>query len=459
MLHYFDLWGYQLKAIEFIKNNPYCALWIDMGLGKTCCTLTAFLELRAEFEVANLLVVAPLGVAEKVWNDQIDEWSHLNHLKATRVLGSALKRWEMMNQAADIHVINRDNVQWLEAQFYEGTRLIRDWPWDMVVLDESHSFKSQSSERFKSIAKLRPHFKRCVELTGTPSPKDYEDLWAQFFILDLGKRLYPAKEQFKSRWCEAAEYGVVLREFAKPQIEKRIYDITLTLLTEDYLDLPPVIENPVRVKLSRLEQNVYDTMEHKFLVDLNERRISAVNAGVLWGKLLQLANGAIYYEENKWVEFHRHKIDRLFELLEGISGPVLIAYSFKHDLERLLKAMPKFCGKRKTFAVLKKSIDESNWNLGLTDYLLLHPASGGEGRNLHLSGSETIIWFGLTPNLGHYQQLNGRLTGGQRRVGKNIIVHYLLADDTVDVDAKALLESKDGSQLGLMRALAHRAKR
>lgn len=451
-----DAHGYQIRAKDFIKSRRQCALFVDVGLGKTAPTLTAFSELRESFDVNKCLVIGPLRVARSVWSTEINTWAHLSHLRIQTIVGTEAQRWLALNTDADIHTINRENVQWLEAQYLDNKKLIRPWPWDMVVLDESHSFKSQSSERWKSMRNLRKYITRIVELTGTPIPNGYLDLWAQIYLLDGGKRLYKTEEAFKGRWFEqAGEYGSQIKEFAAPQIQKRIRKIVLTLMTDDYMKLPPVIFNPIRVTLAPKEFNQYKKMERDLLIKVDLKTISAVNAGVLMGKCLQLANGAVFYDrERNWVEFHNEKIKALVELIENTKGPVMIAYAFTHDKARLKIALQKFCGRERTWDVLKGQDSEDRWNAGQIEFLLIHPQSGGEGSNLYKNGCQTIIWFGLTPNLMHWDQLNGRLTGGQRRVGKNIVVHYIVAEGTKDMAMWDLLQVKDGSQTGLKRALA-----
>lgn len=457
-----NLYAYQHRAVEFIKTNPYCALWVDVGLGKTPTALTAYLDLRSTFDARRVLVVGPLRVARKVWPDEIGKWSHLDGLTYSRIIGTPMQRWESMKRQTDLHVINRENLEWLMAQFIVNKKQIAPWPWDMVILDESHSFKSQSSHRFKAARKMRRLAERVVELTGTPSPNGYKDLWAQMFLLDRGVRLGATEDAFLKRWFDEPEYGrgnPTLKQGADVEIQQAVSDLVLTLRAEDYLDLPPVIENPIRVELAPSVLKEYKRLERQYLAEFGGRQITAVNAGVCAGKLLQLANGAIYHDrKGNWTHVHDAKIEALLELLESLEGKkVLIAYGFKHDKQRIGEALTRFCGKDKTWEALTDEASEDRWNAGKIDYLLLHPDSGGEGTNLHSNGAEDIVWFGWTNNLMQYEQVNGRLFGGHRRVGKNGVIHQITADNTVDDDLRDLITRKGFSQDGLKAALVRLA--
>jgi SNF2 family DNA or RNA helicase len=455
-----DLRPYQHRAVEWIKSHDNCALWLDMGLGKTTSTLTAYADLLASFDVRRALVIAPLRVARRVWTDEIAEWSHLNHITASRAIGPAAKRWLALKRPADIHLINRENVQWLEAQIIQGKKQVRRWPWDLVILDESQSFRSQSSGRFKALRKLRKLIPRMIQLTGTPSPNGYKNLWAQMYLLDQGQRLGGTEEAYHNRWFDneqaypgSLERRRVLKPGAKEEIEARLSDIVIAMKADDYLDLPPVRYNVVKVDLSESERKTYKRLEREALAEVRSKTITAVNAGVAFGKLLQLANGAIYYEDKRWVEFHREKLDALVELVDGIDTPIIVCYAFKHDLARILEAL-KVTGKRIETAEDDASFDR--WDKGEVDVIVLHPASAGHGLNMQHAGSRDIIWFGLTADLEMYDQANARLIGGHRR-REGITIHLILTAGTKDEDARRLLESKDDVQVGLMRAIARLA--
>lgn len=451
-----DLRPYQTRAVDWIKNHEHCALFLDMGLGKSVSTLTAYADLLQSFDARRALVIAPLRVARRVWTDEIQNWSHLNHITASRAIGPAPKRWLALKRPADIHLINRENVQWLESQIIQGKKQVRHWPWDLVILDESQSFRSQSSNRFKAMRRLRKLIPRMVQLTGTPSPNGYKNLWAQMYLLDQGQRLGGTEEAYHNRWFNNdkipnSEFRqLTLKDGAKAEIEERISDIVLAMRADDYLDLPPVRYNVVKVDLSESEMKTYKRLEREALAEVRKKTITAVNAGVAFGKLLQLANGAIYYEDKKWVEFHREKLDALVELVDGIDTPIVVCYAFKHDLARMLDAL-KVTGKRVETAEDDSTFDR--WDNGEVDVLILHPASAGHGLNLQHAGSKDIVWFGLTADLELYDQANARLIGGHRR-REGISIHLILAAGTKDEYARSLLENKDRDQVDLMRAIA-----
>lgn len=462
MLSRADLYPYQNRAVDFIKAHPFCALWVDVGLGKSCTALTAFDDLRSEFESRRVLIVGPLRVARKVWPDEIANWAHLNHLTYSRILGDPQQRWSSLKKPADVALVNRENFEWLMAQFIVGKKQVMRWPWDLVILDESHNYKSQSSFRWKAARKARRLCQRMVHLTGTPVPNGYADLWSQAFLLDYGQRLGSTEEAFLDRWFDApgyGEFGYTIKRGAAEEIQALLGDVVLTLRESDYLDLPPVLLNPVKVELPPAALKEYKRLEREYLAEFGGRTITAVNAGVCAGKLLQLANGAVYHDrKGSWTHVHDTKLDALVELLESLEGKkVLIAYGYKHDRERIGQALTKFCGKSKRWEALTDDASENRWNRGETDYLLLHPAGGGEGSNLHGSGAEDIIWFGLTSSLGHWVQLNARLFGGHRRKGKKGVIHTIEAEDTADEDMAALIRMKDFTQDDLKAALVRRA--
>jgi len=465
MLDRGDLRNYQGRIVQHIKDNPNCALFVDMGLGKTVSTLTAISDLMDDFEVAKTLVVAPKRVARKTWPDEIKEWAHVNHLTVSIVIGTEKQRLAALDKDADIHVINRENCLWLFEQFVRGTgkkqKLIRPWPFDTVVLDEAQSFKSQKSQRWKAMRKLRKFYDRCIQLSGTPAPNGLGDLWAQFALLDRGERLGFTEKAFKNRWWNApSRYDPGSKwELKGPWAKKEIYgaigDITISMDAEDYLELPPVMYNPVRVELTRKQQEIYEEMSREFCLDIQGEEITAVNAGVLAGKLLQLANGAIYYgDKGEYKEFHSHKLEATMELLDDINAPVILGYNYKSDLARLMKVLKPWAKKEgKRVVVYDTEQDEIDWNNGEIDVLLMHPASGGHGLNLHKCDCETIILYGLNWSLELYQQLNARLAGGHRRIGKNVIIHHIITDNTIDVEVLKRLEEKDCTQSELTAAV------
>lgn len=473
---------YQNRAVDFLKSALPIgnkALWADMGLGKTVCALTAFRDLICTFDARRALVVAPLRVARRVWSAEVEQWAHLKGLKVVFIGGTAAERIAALNTPADIHTIGRENCMWLEQQFIVNKKQIRPWKWDTLILDESQSFKSISAQRFRVIRKLRKLCQRVWELTGTCAPNGYADLHSQIFLLDNGQRLGATQLDFRKRWFtppgfyEFSKWAI--KDDARESIHAALKDIVFTLRAEDYLDLPPVVFNAVKVTLDKPTMKRYKQMERDALLKFEELDITvkAVNAGVLWNKLLQMANGAVYtgaadrefspthaawMDETHptvkpWQLIHDAKLDALEEVLDGIHGPVMIAYNFVSDLERISRWMDD---RVMRWAQLKSDKSFDAWRNGEIDYGLIHPASAGHGLNdLYKSGCTNIIWFGFTNNLEHYQQLNARLTGGHRRVGKTIVIHHLIAEDTIDTEAAALLGSKDRDQRGLVAALAH----
>lgn len=461
MLQRSDLYAYQSHAVDFIKSNKNAALWVDMGLGKTASTLTAFSDLQDSMHAHKMLVVAPKRVARKVWSDEVNTWEHLKHLRVSRIVGDARECFEALKAPADVYTIGRDRVAWLHAQFIQDNKQVTEWPWDMVALDEAQSFASQSSQRWKAVADLRvkTRFPRLVELSGTPMPNGYEKLWSQLWLLDRGSRLGSSQKAMKERWF-TPPVGMFLKWKIKPgadrEIQSRLKDIVLALREQDYLDLPPVVDNFIRCQLSPAAMSTYKKMEREFITEVAGKRLTAVNAGVLDGKLLQLANGAVYHEAKKWVPFHDAKLEALEETLEGIAGKALICYGFNHDRERILGVLERLSKTEgKTYRLLNSDADFQEWADGKIDWGLLHPASAGHGLNdVYKAGAEDLIWFGLTNNLEFYEQACARLTGGHRRAGKNIRIHHIVADGTRDDAYVALIKRKALDQDNLMASLA-----
>jgi SNF2 family DNA or RNA helicase len=458
--------GYQDRIVQHEKDNPNCAAWVDMGLGKTVSTLTAFSDMQESFDAHKALMIAPLRVARKTWDDEIQEWEHLQHLRTSHILGSEKQRLAGIEKKnADIYMINRENVAWLKAQFVKGTgkkqRLIRPWPWDTVIVDESSSFKSAKSERWKALRSLRKLYDRCIELTGTPAPNGYADLWAQMNLLDRGERLGYDQKSFYSRWFDPpdrwdpASNKYTMKDFAKKQIQEKIADIVISMKAEDYLDLPPVMRNKVPVYLTPKQLDEYRRMQKTFVMEIAGKRVTAMNMGVLTGKLLQLANGAIYTGANKAYEiFHDAKIRELMDVLDQSYGPVLVTAWYQSDMERVREAVKHWCkANHKTWDLLTDEASEDRWNIGMTDVLILHPASAGHGLNLHKNDCETIIWYGLTWSLELYQQLNARIAGGHRRIGKNVVIHHILAEGTIDEYVWNVIQDKDATQEDLLQAM------
>ena len=437
--------NYQSFATKFILQNPVSALFLDMGLGKTVTTLTAINEMCCDsFTVSRVLVIAPLRVATDTWPEEIKKWEHLKHLTFSVAVGTERERRAALLQKASIYIINRENVSWL----IEESGLPFDY--DMVVIDELSSFKSYRAKRFKSLLKVRPGVQRIVGLTGTPSSNGLMDLWAEFRLLDLGKRLGRYISYYRQFYfAPDKRNGMTVFSYkplpgAEEAIYKRIGDITISMKAEDYLDMPECIYNEVKVKLSDNERKIYNTLKKDLIVSVGDDEIDASNAAVLSNKLSQLANGAIYSDDKKPVRIHDRKLDALEDIIEAANGkPILVAYWFRHDLERI----------KKRFKVreIKTSNDISDWNSGNIPVAVIHPASAGHGLNLQ-SGGSTLVWFGITWSLELYQQTIARLwRRGQK--SKTVIIHHIIAENTIDETIMKALQKKDKAQSALINAV------
>lgn len=449
--------AYQAHCIQKIIEIRKLGLFLDMGLGKTVTTLTAVKELKYNrFEVRKVLVIAPKKVAEGTWTKEKDKWDHTRMLRVSQVLGSQAKRIRALNTPADLYVINRENVAWL-VDYYRNA-----WPFDMVVVDESSSFKSHKSKRFKALASVGGHIGRMVELTGTPSPNGLNDLWSQVFLLDGGERLGRRYTQFRERYFDPGDRGnnVIYNYRAKPGSEEsileKISDICISMKAEDYLQLPDVTYHQVPVTLDAKAEKAYREMERKMVLDLpeDEEQISVASAAALSNKLLQLANGALYDDGHGVHEVHGCKIEAFLELIESLQGkPALVFYNFQHDRERILGALGK-SGLR--IRELKTTEDEDAWNRREVDVLLTHPASSAYGLNLQQGGNH-VVWFGLTWNYELYTQANKRLhRQGQQ---EKVIIHHLVCAGTRDEDVMKALERKEDVQEWVMQSLKARIKK
>jgi SNF2 family DNA or RNA helicase len=425
-----------------------------MGLGKTVTTLTAIDNLFFLGEVNKVLVIAPLRVAEDTWTTEVAKWEHLSHLRISKVLGNPKQRINSMNKKADIYVTNRENVEWLVKNYFNN------WPFDMVVIDELSSFKSSKAIRFRSLKKVRPHFKRIVGLTGTPAPNSLIDLWPQIYLLDGGKRLGKTITGFKDQYFNPGRrngYTVFdwkLKEGAEDAIHEKIGDICISMMVKDYLNIPERVDNIININLSKDAIEKYKQLERDLVLKLGEDDITASNAAVLTNKLLQMSNGAIYSEDKSVIEIHEEKLKALLEIIEAANGkPVLVFYSFKHDFDRIMS----FLKSKKLKAIgLNESNDIKKWNNGEIPILLIHPASAGHGLNLQYGGN-IIVWFGLTWSLELYQQANARLhRQGQK---ESVIVHHLVSKGTVDEDVMRALVNKEINQNMLLEAVKARIKK
>ena len=420
------------------------------GLGKTVITMTAIEELIYDrFEVQRVLVIAPKRVAEDTWTREAEKWDHL-HLTISPVLGSARERTAALDRQADLYVIGRDNVIWL-IELLQKRR--NGWPFDMIVIDELSSFKNPQAKRFRALRKALPCTRRVVGLTGTPSPNGLMDLWAEIYLLDQGERLGRTISWYREEFFRPGMrngytvYKWEPRKGAQQQIEKRISDICVSMSAADYLQLPERIDNVIPVRLTDPVKQLYDQMESDQLLQLGEdETVVALNAAAVMSKLLQIANGSVYMETGEAVRIHERKAEALAEIADTTAEPVLVFYSFRHDLETIRKWIPD----AKT---LQGPEDIAAWNRGEIRVLLAHPASVGYGLNLQ-DGGHVIVWYGLTWSLELYQQANARLhRQGQE---KPVIVHHLIAEGTVDEQVMKALQEKDASQAALLAALKER---
>lgn len=436
--------SYQEYAIRYIETHPISALLIDMGLGKTSITLTAIHNLLFDsFEVCKVLVIAPLRVAKNTWTDEIKKWEHLSTLTYSLIVGNENERLSALNEQTDIYIINRENVDWLVNK--SGYK----FDFDMVVIDELSSFKNHQSKRFKSLMKVRPLVKRIVGLTGTPSSNGLMDLFAEFKILDMGKRLGYFIGQYRNTYFKPDKMNgpIVYSYKPLPNAENAIYekisDITVSMKANEYLKMPELLTSNYVVELSNSEKNQYDEMKKSLVLEITDGEITASNATSLSNKLCQLSNGAIYDDEQNIVEIHDRKLEALEDIIESMNGkPLLITYWYRHDLERI----------KSRFSVreIKTSEDIFDWNDGKIPVALLHPASAGHGLNLQNGGS-TLVWFGLTWSLELYQQTNARL---YRQGQKNtVVIQHIITKGTIDEQILKALQKKNKTQADLIDAV------
>lgn len=443
----YDPHEYQKYSARFIVDNPVSAIFLSCGLGKTVITLTAIEELMHDsFEVRKVLIIAPLRVGLGTWPQEIEKWDHLKRLTYSVAIGSEMERRTALMAKADIYIINRENVEWLVKNCA--------FDFDMVVIDELSSFKSGQTKRFKSLLKVRPKIKRIVGLTGTPSSNGLMDLWAEYRLLDMGKRLGRYIGQYRRDFFVPDKRNQQIIFSYKPVVgaEACIYrlisDITISMKSVDYLKMPECVMNEVGVSMNEDEEAKYETLRKEMVLSLDGTDIDAINAAALSNKLLQMANGAVYGEDKKTVTIHGRKLDALEDLIEGANGkPVLIAYWFKHDLERISERLN---ARHIIFAKIDGNESIRKWNDGEILVALIHPASAGHGLNLQAGGS-TLIWFGLTWSLELYQQTNARLwRQGQKQT---VVIHHIISKGTIDENVMKALEKKDKTQSALIDAV------
>ena len=441
---------YQKYVIEYIEKHPVSAVFLDMGLGKTSITLTAINNLLFDyFAVHKVLVIAPLRVAKNTWSAEINKWDHLNDLKYSIVVGTPAERKNALKTDADIYIINRENIPWLTE--YMGAA----FDFDMVVIDELSSFKNYQAKRFKAVMKARPSVKRIVGLTGTPSSNGLMDLFAEFKLLDMGERLGRFIGQYRNTYfMPDKRNGQVIFSYkplpgAEDTIYRKISDITISMKAADHLKMPKLVTTDYEVTLSEKEQRKYKELKDNMVLQLSDDEITAANAASLSNKLCQMANGAIYDDDKAVIHVHDRKLDALEDVIESMNGkPVLVAYWFKHDYDRIADRL-------KTLSIPFEKLDTTasieKWNNREIPVALIHPASAGHGLNLQDGGS-TLVWFGLTWSLELYQQTNARLY----RQGQNsdtVVIMHIMAKGTIDEQILKALKKKDSTQSALIDAV------
>lgn len=436
---------YQAYAIDFIKTHPVAGLFLGMGMGKTISTLTALNDMMFDsFQVARCLVVAPLRVARDTWPAELTKWEHLKHLRASVIVGTAEERRQAIHTDADIYVINRENLPWLVKELGDA------WPYDTVVIDELSSFKNHKAARFKALMSRRKYMRRIIGLTGTPAPNSLEDLWAPFKLFDGGKRLLPYITHFRERYFDPDKrngyqvFSWKLKPGAEDEIYEAISDVTVSMKTTDHLDLPPLTTSSRVVHLDKAEREVYNQLKKDMLVHVDGEVIDAGSAATLSNKLLQLSSGAIYAGEARTVTVHSQKIDALEDIVEAANGhTVLVAYWFKHELERLLRHFPQ--GR-----LLSTAEDMSDWCSGKIPLAFIHPASAGHGLNLQ-SGGHILVWHTVPWSLELYEQTNARLFRQGQTEPVSII--HIEAANTIDQQVIKSLETKNQTQSALIEAV------
>lgn len=444
MLSRSDLHPYQVEAVDFIKSRPSCALWLDMGLGKTVSTLTAMADLLAAKEAKRVLIIAPLRVALSTWPAEAKRWKHLASVEILQLAGQTPKVRELRAKLTDfpIQIINREMVPWLVE--FHGQK----WPYDTVVIDEASSFKSTQAKRWRALRSVLPKVKRVVELTATPAANSMIDIWPQIYLMDKGERLGRTKGIFLEKFCRQVGNPQWNQWEIRPErtaaLFEKISDIALRMKAEDYIDVPDRIDSVMSITLPAKVVTLYSSLHKEFVISLNSGEVTAANAAVQAGKLLQLCNGAMYLDGGGWEVVHDEKLDALAEIVEQTDEPILVAYQFKSDLARLKEKFPSAVALGKDQSVIDQ------WNAGGIKMLLAHPASAGHGLNLQ-DGGRIIVWFGLPWSLELYDQFNGRLhRQGQT---KPVLVYHLLAKNTVDQAVHSNLKKKGATQASLLEAV------
>ena len=441
--------SYQAYTTNKILSTPHLMAILEMGLGKTVSTLTALNELLFDtYEISKVLVIAPLRVAEMTWTEEVEKWDHLKNIRVSKVLGSEEQRIAALNKHADLYCINRENVVWLVDYAIKHKK----WPFDCLVVDESSSFKSSKSKRFKALKKVAAITRRVILLTGTPTPNSLMDLWPQMFLVDGGERLGKTITAYRQTYFNPGRRNkVVIFDYVpKPGAEKEIYsriqDVTMSMKAENHLKMPERVDNYIKLTMDRRAAELYKEMEREYILTLDEENITAASAAVVCNKLLQMANGAVYANDKSVVKIHDLKLEALQEILDNNPGkPIMVFYNYQHDLERLKERF-----KEENPRTLDTPEDKKEWDSGNIRLLLAHPASMGHGLNLQ-AGGNIIVWFGLTYSLELYQQANARLyRQGQKEA---VIVNHLIVKGTEDENAMQRLKSKEVNQEELIEAV------
>lgn len=441
-----NLHEYQSRAVDYIIDQGRCMLALDMGLGKSVSTLTAISDLVGVGGAEKVLVIAPLRVCNSVWAQEARKWGHTEHLRVSVATGSAKMRTTALFRSADVYVTNKENVPWLVEKY--GTK----WPFDMIVIDESSTFKNSQSKRFKALRKVLPYVERMVLLTGTPSPNGLQDLWAQMFLVDYGERLGRTLTGFRQRFFDKdyMGYKYTIRKGSAEKIEGLVSDKVIHMSAEDYLDLPDRVNIDIPVDLGPKALAEYKEFERTSLAELDDgEEVEAMSAAVLANKLMQFSNGALYTDPNgAWSAVHGAKLDALADLVDDNSGEtMLVAYNFKSDLARLRERFPQ------AVVLDKEQSTIDRWNRGEIKMLLAHPASAGHGLNLQ-DGGALCVWFGLNWSLELTQQFDARLH--RQGQGRPVRIVRLLGNGTIDERVAAVLRDKDATQSSLLKALKPR---
>ena len=440
---------YQEFTTQKMIDTPHFMALLDMGLGKTVITLTALNEMMFNsFEINKVLVIAPLRVAEMTWSEEIEKWDHLKNIVVSKIIGSEKQRIEALYKHADIFCINRENTQWLIDYSIKKKK----WIFDCIVIDESSSFKNSQSKRFKALRKVTAIVPRIILLTGTPAPNSLMDLWSQMYLIDAGQRLGRTITAYRQEFFTPGRRNrnVVFEYVPRPEAEQKIYgrikDVAVSLKATDYIKMPERIDIYIKLQMPKRVETLYQEMEKEYIITLNEEDITAASAAVVCGKLLQMANGAVYTNEKNVIAIHDLKLDALQEILDDNPGkPIMVFYNFQHDLDRLLERFKEENPRR-----LLSTEDKKDWDNHQIRLLLAHPASMGHGLNLQ-AGGNIIVWFGLTNSLELYQQANARLyRQGQK---ETVIINHLIVKDTEDENVIKRLQSKRLNQDELIEAV------